>query len=103
MGNTGDFSESTFEAYGFGGASFIINVLSDNANRASADVKSAVGKRNGKMAEQGSVLFLYDRKGKIEVNGAVNEWELMDAAIDKGCDDLEVLEGDLEGTTIIYS
>lgn len=101
--NTGDFSESTFEAYGFGGASLIINVLSDNANRASADVKSTVGKRNGKIAEQGSVLFMYDRKGKIEVNGVVDELELMDAAIEAGCDDLEVVEGDEEGTTIVYS
>merc|ERR1719223_1675517 len=49
--STGDFSESTFEAYGFGGASLVINVLSDNPNRASADVKSTVGKRNAKIAE----------------------------------------------------
>jgi transcriptional/translational regulatory protein YebC/TACO1 len=54
-GNVGDFAESTFEAYGFGGASFVINVLSDNNNRATSDVKSCVNKRNGKIAEQGSV------------------------------------------------
>merc|ERR1712194_886153 len=65
--NTGDFAESTFEAYGMGGASLVINVLSDNPNRASADVKSTVNKRKAKIAESGSVLFLYDRKGVIEV------------------------------------
>mmetsp|Transcript_34514 Transcript_34514/g.51219 ORF Transcript_34514/g.51219 Transcript_34514/m.51219 type:complete len:173 (-) Transcript_34514:419-937(-) len=53
----GDFSQSTFEAYGFGGASMIINVLSDNANRASADVKNAINKKDCKLAESGSVLF----------------------------------------------
>lgn len=101
--NQADFSESTFEAYGYGGASFIINVLSDNANRASADVKSTVGKKNGKIAEQGSVLFMYDRKGVIEVDGVVDEEVLMDAAIEAGCDDMEIVEGDIEGTTIVYT
>ena len=89
---SGDFSESTFEAYGFGGASFVINVLSDNANRATADVKSTVGKNNGKMAESGSVLFLYDRKGKIEVPAVLDEEELLEAAIEAGCEDMELVE-----------
>jgi YebC/PmpR family DNA-binding regulatory protein len=101
--NTGDFSESTFEAYGHGGASFIVNVLSDNANRASADVKSTINKKNGKVAESGSVLFMYDRKGVCEVDGVVDELELMDAAVEAGCDDMEVLPGDEEGTSIVYT
>ena len=88
----GDFSEGTFEAYGFGGASFVINVLTDNNNRASADVKSAVGKRNGKMAESGSVLFMYDRKGKIEVPDVLDEEEVMMGAIDAGVDDMELID-----------
>jgi len=101
--NTANFSESTFEAYGYGGASFVINVLSDNANRANADVKSAVGKSNGKLAESGSVLFMYERKGKLVVNGVVDELELMDAAIEAGCDDMELVEGEAEGTTVVYT
>jgi len=88
----GDFAESTFEAYGFGGASMIINVLSDNANRATADVKSTVGKRNAKMAEQGSVLFMYDRRGIVEVGAKLDEEALMNAAIDAGCEDMELVE-----------
>lgn len=101
--NTGDFSESTFESYGFGGASFVINVLSDNANRATADVRSAVGKKNGKMAESGSVLFMYDRKGKCEVDAELDEEQLLEAAIEAGCEDMELVEGDVEGTSIVYS
>lgn len=89
---TGDFSESTFEAYGFGGASFVINVLSDNANRATSDVKSSVNKNGGKIAESGSVLFMYDRKGKLEVPAAIDEEELLEAAIEAGCEDMELLE-----------
>ena len=101
-GNAGDFSESTFEAYGFGGASLVINVLSDNPNRANADVKSTVNKRQAKIAEQGSVLFMYDRKGKIEVPAVVDEEALLDAAIENDIDDFLLEEGDEEGTSIVY-
>jgi len=101
--DAGDFAESTFEAYGQGGASFIINVLSDNANRSTADVKSAVNKLKGKMAESGSVLFMYDLKGKVEVPAVIDEEELMMAAIDAGVDDMELIDGDEEGTSIIYT
>lgn len=98
----GDFSESTFEAYGFGGASLVINCLSDNANRCTSDVKSTVNKRNAKMAEQGSVLFMYDRKGLVEVPSEVDEEALLEAAIEGGVDDYELLPGDTEGTSLVY-
>jgi len=101
--DTGDFSESTFEAYGHGGASLIINVLSDNANRANADVKQAVSKNNGKLAESGSVLFMYDFKGKIEIPSEVDEEELLMAAIDNDVDDMDLVAGDEEGTSIVYT
>ena len=102
--NTGDFSERTFEAYGAGGASMVINVLTDNDNRANADVRTAVGKNNGKMAEQGSVLFMYDRKGKLEVPSAVDEEALMEAAIEADIDDYELISEEVEDgeISIIY-
>jgi YebC/PmpR family DNA-binding regulatory protein len=100
--NVGDFAESTFEAYGFGGASMVINVLSDNPNRANADVKSTVTKRKGKMAESGSVLFMYDRKGKVDVPDAVvDEEALLDAAIEADIEDFLLEEGDGEGSSTI--
>lgn len=101
--STGDFSESTFEAYGLGGASFVINVLTDNNNRATSDVKSTVNKRNGKMAESGSVLFMYERRGLIEVPSELDEEALLEAAIEAGVDDYEVVPGDEEGTTYVYT
>lgn len=102
-GLVGDFVESTFEAYGFGGASFVINVLSDNANRATSDVKSTVNKRQAKIAEQGSVLFMYDRKGKCEVNAVLDEEALLEAAIEQGCEDMELVAGDEEGSSIVFT
>ena len=101
--SVGDIKESTFEAYGVGGASFVINVLSDNPNRATADVKSTVNKRDGKIAESGSVLFMYDRKGKVEVEAELDEEAILEAAIEAGCDDMELVEGDTPGTSVIYT
>ena len=80
----------------------MINVLSDNANRASADVKSTVNKREGKIAEQGSVLFMYDSKGKIEIPDAlVDEESLLDVAIEAGIDDFVLEEGDMSTSSVI--
>lgn len=101
--STGDFKESTFEAYGLGGASMVIHVLSDNSNRANADVRSCVGKRDGKMAESGSVLFMYDKKGRLEVPAVLDEMQVLEAAVEAGCDDMEMVEGEEEGTTVIFT
>ena len=80
----------------------VINVLSDNPNRASADVKSTVNKRKAKIAESGSVLFLYDRKGKIEVSDSmVDEEALLDAAIEADIEDFLLEEGDEEGSSVV--
>jgi YebC/PmpR family DNA-binding regulatory protein len=101
--NVGDFKDGLFEAYGNGGISFVINVLTDNGNRASSDVNTAVGKNKGKMAETGSVLFMYDRKGRVDVKGEPDEEAVLEAAIEAGCDDYEMIPGDEPGTTIIYT
>lgn len=102
-GSAGDYKEGTFEAYGAGGASFVINVLTDNSNRATADVKSTVNKRDGKIAESGSVLFMYDRKGKIEVKAELDEEAVMEAAIEADIDDMELLPGEEEGWTCVLT
>lgn len=84
----------------------MINVLTDNPNRASADVKSTVAKGKCKIAESGSVLFLYDLKGKLEVDAILDEEELLEAAIAAGCEDyeLEEIQGDsLTTTSVVYS
>lgn len=82
--------------------SIVINVLSDNPNRANADIKSTVNKRQAKIAEQGSVLFMYDRKGKVEVSAEVDEEKLLDAAIEADIDDYLLEGGDEEGTSVVY-
>ena len=70
--------------------------MTDNDNRANADVRSAVGKNQGKMAEQGSVLFMYDRKGRITVPAEVDEEALLDAAIEADVEDFALSCEDVE-------
>ena len=81
----------------------MINVSTDNNNRATSDVRSTVNKRNGKMAESGSVLFMYDRKGQIDVPAVLDEEALLEAAIEAGVEDYEMMPGDEEGTTTILT
>ena len=62
-----DYAELTYEAYGAGGVGVVIEALSDNANRAAADVKTTVNKWGGKLAAPGGVLFNFERRGIIVV------------------------------------
>ena len=50
-----------------------------------------MNKRQAKIAEPGSVLFMYDRKGKVEVEAELDEEELLEAAIEAGCEDMELV------------
>ncbi|MBX3313534.1 MAG: YebC/PmpR family DNA-binding transcriptional regulator [Actinobacteria bacterium] len=93
-GNEGVAYESiTYEGYAPGGVALIVEVLTDNRNRSGSDVKSTFTKRGGSMAEPGAVAWQFDRKGSLLVDGAVEEDDLMMAAIDAGAEDIE-REGD---------
>jgi len=84
--DTSDYKELTYEAYGFGGVGFIINVLSDNNNRATADVNNAVNKAGCKPASPGSVSFNFEKKGRLCLNTEIDEDELLEIAIEAGCE-----------------
>lgn len=89
-----DFSEVLYEARGPGGAGFIAAALTDNLNRTAAEVRTAVQKGGGKMADAGSVLFNFQRKGVILVEPFVSEDEVLDAAADAGADDVKPMQED---------
>jgi transcriptional/translational regulatory protein YebC/TACO1 len=59
-GSQGDFKENVYEAYGHGGVGIIITALTDNVNRANADIKTICNKKDLKMASSGSVAFQVD-------------------------------------------
>lgn len=61
------------QAYGHGGVGMVITALTDNVNRAIAEVKTVWRKQGLKQAAQGSVLFQFEKKGRVEVQGEVDE------------------------------
>lgn len=86
-----DFKESSFEAYGHGGAAIYIDVLTDNPNRAAADIRTAINKSKMKIASPGSVAFNFDRMGVVRVlrESVADADELLMAAIDAGAEECE--------------
>jgi len=95
---TEDYKELTYEAYGYGGVGFIINVLSDNNNRATADVNMIVSKTGCKSASAGSVAFNFQRKGRLTLNKEITEDELLEMAVEAGCDgDVSLEQPDPDG------
>ena len=66
----------TYEAYGAGGTGFVVECLTDNVNRSATEVRTAVTKAGGKMADSGSVLFNFQRQGLVFVRGQHSEEEV---------------------------
>jgi YebC/PmpR family DNA-binding regulatory protein len=83
----------TYEGYAPGGIALLIEVLTDNRNRAGAEVRSVFSRMGGSLAEPGSVAWQFSRKGVVLVPRSVSEDEVMLAALDAGVDDI-VDDGD---------
>lgn len=95
---TTDFKEMTYEAYGFGGVGLIINVLSDNNNRATADVNQAVSKSGCKIASPGSVSYNFAKMGRLCLSSEIDDEKALEIAIEAGCEgDIEVQPPDYDG------
>ena len=89
-----NYEEITFEGYGPGGVAIIVDVMTDNRNRAVSEIRHAFSKNGGNLGESGSVRFLFSKKGLIAVekSGATEE-QLMDIVLEHGGEDLRD-EGD---------
>lgn len=84
--------EIIFEAYGPGGTGFLIEAATDNHNRSTGDIRAVLNKNGGKLAESGSVGYLFKRRGQIVFEtDRPDELEL--AAIDAGAQDFETADG----------
>lgn len=82
--------EVAYEGYGPAGIAFIVEMATDNLNRSAADIRSIFTKNNGSVATQGSVSYQFDRKGEIRIPAtAIEEDQLMEAAIEAGADDVQ--------------
>ena len=83
----------TYEGYAPHGVALLIEVLTDNRNRIGSDVRSAMKKAGGSVAEPGAVAWQFERKGIVTVPRSVEEDDVMLAALDAGAEDI-VDEGD---------
>ena len=77
-----------FEGYGPGGAAILVEALTDNRNRTTADVRLAFTKHNGSLGEPGSVAWIFEKRGVVTVDGARYGEDDMIAAIDAGAEDV---------------
>jgi YebC/PmpR family DNA-binding regulatory protein len=92
-----DYEEILYEGYGPGGVAIMIDVLTDNRNRAIADVRHILTKHGGNMGERGCVSWLFDKRGWMIIEkGSIDEDELFMIALDSGADDLTVQADNLE-------
>ena len=97
-GDADTYEEIRYEGFGPGGVGIIVEALTDNRNRAAANVRSTFSKHGGNLGETGSVSFMWDRVGRIVYGPeAGSEDKVMEAAIEAGADDVE---SDEDGHTI---
>jgi YebC/PmpR family DNA-binding regulatory protein len=91
------FEEFTYEGYGPGGVALLIDVLTDNKNRTTAEVRHALTKHNGNMGEAGCVAWNFETKGVIRVNAKqCDEETLLEAALEVGAEDVREEDGVFE-------
>ncbi len=76
----------TYEGYGPGGVAVIVETLTDNRNRTSAEIKHLFTRFGGSIAEPGSVAWQFDRKGVIEVQGPLDEDQLLERVLESGAE-----------------
>ena len=86
--------EEVYEAYGPAGAGIIIEVATDNKNRTMPEVRSTLTKNGGRMADPGSVMFQFSRKGVILISDKGEEALMV--ALDAGAEDAEEVEDGIE-------
>ncbi len=85
-----NYESCIFEGYGPGGVAIMVEALTDNKNRTSAEVRNIFSKRGGNMAGSGSVAWIFTKKGYILVDkNAVSEDELFNISVDAGAEDIK--------------
>jgi|SRR5690554_745081 len=85
-----NYEELTYEGYGVNGVAFIVECMTDNRNRTVGEVRHAFTKRGGNLGTDGSVAYLFSRKGQISFADSIDEDTLMEAALEAGAEDVVV-------------
>ncbi|MDZ7373348.1 MAG: YebC/PmpR family DNA-binding transcriptional regulator [candidate division KSB1 bacterium] len=91
------YEEVTYEGYGPGGVALLIQVVTDNRNRAVAEIRHILSKHSGSLGEQGSVAWMFERKGVVSVpKDGHTEEELLAIVLDAGVEDIREVEDGFE-------
>jgi len=94
------YEEITYEGYGPGGAAVLVESLTDNKNRAVADIRHIFSKCAGNLGETGCVSWMFQKKGYIVIEKkAVDEEKLMETALDAGAEDIRDEDDNFEVIT----
>ncbi|HEV7828421.1 MAG TPA: YebC/PmpR family DNA-binding transcriptional regulator [Pseudonocardiaceae bacterium] len=93
-----DYQTIMYEGYGPGGVALLIECLTDNRNRAASEVRTAMTRNGGTMADPGSVSFLFSRKGVVIVpeQQGISEDDVLAAVLDAGAEEVNNLGGSFE-------
>jgi YebC/PmpR family DNA-binding regulatory protein len=93
-----NLEEVSYEGFGPGGIALVIEGITDNPNRTLSEIKVILNQNNGKMAGEGAVRWMFERKGSILINNeqkAINKDEFELLAIDTGADDIDFEEKEI--------
>jgi len=92
-----NYEESNYEGYGPGGAAILIESLTDNKNRAVADIRYIFSKNGGNLGENGCVAWMFDKKGYINIERkSVDEEIIFETAIEAGAEDIREEDNSIE-------
>lgn len=84
------YEETTYEGYGAGGVAILVDALTDNKNRTTAEIRTTFTKQNGNMAGQGSVSWMFAKKGYFSIpKEGADEEKLMNLVLDSGAEDMK--------------
>jgi len=97
-GGGADYQTIMYEGYGPNGVALLIECLSDNRNRAAMEVRTAMSRNNGAMADPGSVSYLFTRKGVVIVpkTGSMTEDDVLTAVLEAGAEEVNDLGDSFE-------
>ncbi|HWB68054.1 MAG TPA: YebC/PmpR family DNA-binding transcriptional regulator [Mycobacteriales bacterium] len=92
-----DYEAVTYEGYGPGGVAILVECLTDNRNRAASEVRTALTRNGGSLADPGSVAYLFNRKGVVLVPAdGRSEDDVLAAVLDAGAEEVNDLDGTFE-------
>ncbi len=97
LGDAAAYENISYEGYGPGGVAVLVECLTDNRNRAASEVRTAMTRNGGTMADPGSVSYLFTRKGVVIVPAAgLTEDDVLMAVLDAGAEEVNDLDGSFE-------